>query len=110
MCARPTWRRHSGPTRGAFLETDRKPRRWQYGGTYAYFAELGGRNHELKTGYLGWRNMSETENIGYPNQQQYRYRSLAGDRELRRSAQLRRLLHASRLGAGLRLPEHDRVG
>ena len=47
--------------------------------TYAYFAEIGGRNHELKTGYLGWRNMSETENIGYPNQQQYRYRSLTGD-------------------------------
>jgi Carboxypeptidase regulatory-like domain len=69
----------NGPTRGAFLETDRKPRRWQYGGTYAYFAEIGGRNHELKTGYLGWRNMTETENLGYPNQQQYRYRSQAGD-------------------------------
>jgi hypothetical protein len=70
---------NNGPTRGAFLETDRKPRRWQYGATYAYFAELGGRNHELKTGYLGWRNMVDTENIGYPNQQQYRYRSVAGD-------------------------------
>lgn len=70
---------NNGPTRGAFLETDRKPRRWQYGGTYAYFAEIGGRNHELKTGYLGWRNMTETENIGYPNQQLYRYRSVAGD-------------------------------
>ena len=70
---------NNGPTRGAFLETDRKPRRWQYGGTYAYFAELGGRNHELKSGYLGWRNMVETENIGYPNQQQNRYRSVAGD-------------------------------
>ncbi|HEX8027791.1 MAG TPA: TonB-dependent receptor, partial [Vicinamibacterales bacterium] len=69
----------NGPTRGAFLETDRSPRRWQYGATYAYFAEIGGRNHELKTGYLGWRNMSETENIGYPNQQQYRYRSQIGD-------------------------------
>ncbi|MBY0493230.1 MAG: carboxypeptidase regulatory-like domain-containing protein [Cyanobacteria bacterium] len=70
---------NNGPTRGAFLETDRKPRRWQYGATYAYFAELGGRNHELKTGYLGWRNLQETTNIGYPNQQQYRYRSVAGD-------------------------------
>jgi hypothetical protein len=65
--------------RGGYLQTDRTPRRWQYGTTYAYFAELGGRNHELKSGYLGWRNMSETENIGYPNQQQYRYRSQAGD-------------------------------
>lgn len=66
-------------TRGAFLETDRQPRRWQYGATYAYFAEIGGRNHELKSGYLGWRNMTETENLGYPNQQLYRYRSLTGD-------------------------------
>ena len=70
---------NNGPTRGAFLETDRTPRRWQYGATYAYFAELWGRNHELKTGYLGWRNIQSTENIGYPNQQQYRYRSLPGD-------------------------------
>jgi hypothetical protein len=65
--------------RGAFLETDRKPRRWQYGGTFAYFAEAWGRNHELKTGYLGWRNIVDTKNIGYPNQQQYRYRSVIGD-------------------------------
>jgi hypothetical protein len=68
-----------GPTRGAFLETDRDPRRWQYGGTFTYFTEMWGRNHELKSGYLGWRNMSVTENIGYPNQQQYRYRSQTGD-------------------------------
>ena len=70
----------AGATRGAFLETDRKPRRWQYGGTFAYFARgCADRNHELKTGYLGWRNIVDTENIGYPNQQQYRYRSLTGD-------------------------------
>jgi hypothetical protein len=65
--------------RGAFLETDRTPRRWQYGGTVTHFTELFGRNHELKSGYLGWRNMVETDNLGYPNQQQYRYRSLTGD-------------------------------
>ncbi|MEY4634344.1 MAG: hypothetical protein RJA55_142 [Acidobacteriota bacterium] len=65
--------------RGAFLETDREPRRWQYGATVAYFANLWGRNHELKSGYLGWRNISDTENLGYPNQQQYRYRSVTGD-------------------------------
>jgi hypothetical protein len=66
-------------TRGAFLESDRSPRRWQYGATYTYFADLFGRNHELKTGYLGWRNIQSTENLGYPNQQQYRYRSVTGD-------------------------------
>jgi hypothetical protein len=70
---------NNGPTRGAFLETDRKPRRWQYGGTITHFTELFGKNHELKSGYLGWRNMVETEQIGYPNQQVYRYRSLPGD-------------------------------
>jgi hypothetical protein len=70
-------------TYGAFLESKRKPRRWQYGGTYVYFADLWGRNHELKTGYLGWYNIvNETETVGYPNQQQYRYRSLAGDTNL----------------------------
>jgi len=66
-------------TRGAFLETDRDPRRWQYGATFAYFADVWGRNHEFKTGYLGWRALSETDNLGYPNQQIYRYRSLTGD-------------------------------
>jgi hypothetical protein len=70
---------NAGATRGAFLEQDRDPRRWQYGATYSYFAELFGRNHELKSGYLGWRNMSVTEFMGYPNQQQYRYRSQAND-------------------------------
>ena len=72
----------TGTTYGAFLESDREPRRWQYGGTFTYFAELFGRNHELKSGYLGWYNYSETETIGYPNQQQYRYRSLQGDTNL----------------------------
>jgi hypothetical protein len=71
--------RTTNAERGAFLETDRKPRRWQYGGTFSYFADIGGRNHELKTGYLGWRNIVDTQNLGYPNQQQYRYRSLASD-------------------------------
>ena len=33
----------------------------------------------MKTGYLGWRNIQSTENLGYPNQQQYRYRSLPVD-------------------------------
>ncbi len=72
----------TGTTRGAFLESDRTPRRWQYSGTLSYFTELFGRNHELKTGYMGWDNLSETETIGYPNQQQYRYRSLSGDDDL----------------------------
>ena len=31
-----------GPTRGAFLETDRTPRRWQYGATYALLRQSAG--------------------------------------------------------------------
>jgi hypothetical protein len=65
--------------RGQFLKQDRHPHRWQAGATYTHFAELFGRNHELKTGYMGWRATNETENIGYPNQQLYRYRSQTGD-------------------------------
>lgn len=76
----------TGATRGAFVETDRRPRRWQYGGTFTYFTELFGRNHELKTGYLGWRNMQETDNLGYPNQQVYRFRSQAGDPDCNEAA------------------------
>jgi hypothetical protein len=65
--------------RGQFLKQDRHPHRWQASATYTHFAELFGRNHELKTGYMGWRATNETENIGYPNQQLYRYRSQTGD-------------------------------
>jgi Carboxypeptidase regulatory-like domain len=66
-------------TRGQFLKQDRHPHRWQTGVNYTYFAEMFGKNHELKTGYMGWRATNETENIGYPNQQQYRYRSTTAD-------------------------------
>jgi hypothetical protein len=66
-------------TRGQFLKQDRHPHRWQMGANYTHFAEFFGRNHELKTGYMGWRATNQTENIGYPNQQQYRYRSQTND-------------------------------
>ena len=66
-------------TRGQFLKQDRHPHRWQMSANYTHFAEFFGRNHELKTGYMGWRATNETENVGYPNQQQYRYRSQTGD-------------------------------
>ena len=65
--------------RGQFLKQDRHPHRWQTSANYTHFASLFGRNHELKIGYMGWRATNETENIGYPNQQLYRYRSQTGD-------------------------------
>ena len=67
------------PTRGAFLETDRTRGAGSTAPPTPTSPNSVARNHELKTGYLGWRNMASTENIGYPNQQQYRYRSLTGD-------------------------------
>ena len=66
-------------TRGQFLMSDRHPHRWQFGANYTHFAQFFGKNHELKTGYMGWRATNETENTGYPNQQQYRYRSTTAD-------------------------------
>lgn len=66
-------------TRGAFLKTYRRPIRWQWNGTWSYFADIGGKNHELKSGFLGWWDKGFIEDFGYPNQQLYRYRSLPGD-------------------------------
>lgn len=74
--------RTTNTNRGAFLEVNRKPARWQWNGTWSYFADVGGKNHEIKSGYLGWHNRAWVEQTGYPNQQQYRYRSLPGDTDL----------------------------
>ncbi|HYU80320.1 MAG TPA: carboxypeptidase regulatory-like domain-containing protein [Vicinamibacterales bacterium] len=69
-------------TRGAFLEVYRKPIRWGYNGTYSWFTNIKEMNHEFKTGFLGYHNTNYLEQYGYPNQQIYRYRSLAGENDL----------------------------
>jgi hypothetical protein len=66
-------------TRGAFLELDREPARWGYNGTWSWFTSVRDMNHEVKSGFLGYRSTNYVENYGYPNQQIYRYRSLPGD-------------------------------
>jgi hypothetical protein len=66
-------------TRGAFLELRREPARWGYNGTWSWFKTIGERNHEIRSGVLGYRNTNYVETYGYPNQQIYRYRSLAGE-------------------------------
>ena len=66
-------------TRGAFLELYRKPVRWGYNGTWSWFTNFNDMNHEIKSGFLGYSSTNYVENYGYPNQQIYRYRSLAGD-------------------------------
>src|SRR5262245_30430504 len=69
-------------TRGAFLELRREPVRWGYNGTFSWFKNIKNMNHELKTGFLGYRSTNHIETYGYPNQQIYRYRSVAGDTDL----------------------------
>jgi len=69
----------TGHTRGAFLKNYRNPIRWQWNGSWSWFPEIAGKNNEIKTGFLGWWDKNSTSNDGYPNQQQYRYRSVAGD-------------------------------
>jgi Carboxypeptidase regulatory-like domain len=66
-------------TRGAFLELRREPVRWGYNGAYSWFTNIRNMNHEVKTGFLGYESTNHVETYGYPNQQIYRYRSLAGD-------------------------------
>lgn len=69
-------------TSGAFLELNREPRRWGYNGTWSWFTNLRGMNHEVRAGFLGYRSTNFVETFGYPNQQIYRYRSLSGDTDL----------------------------
>src|SRR4030095_13106153 len=66
-------------TRGAFLELGREPVRWGFNGTFSWFTAVKNMNHEVKTGFLGYRGTNHVETYGYPNQQIYRYRSVASD-------------------------------
>ena len=66
-------------TRGAFLELRREPARWGWNGTWSWFRTIGEMNHEIKSGFLGYHNTNYVETYGYPNQQIYRYRSVAGE-------------------------------
>ena len=69
----------TGQIRGTHIQQDRDPSRWQWNGSLSWLPEIAGKNHEIKTGFLGYIDVSRQENAGYPNQQVYRYRSLAGD-------------------------------
>jgi len=66
---------------GRYIETYRRPIRWGWNGTWAWFRDIGGRNHEIKSGVNGHWSKAFTETFGYTKsyQQLYRYRSLPGD-------------------------------
>src|SRR5207302_6340510 len=66
-------------TFGPQLAIYRRPIRWTWTGDVTRFQTIGGKNNELKFGYTGWWTKSYTTNIGYPNQQIYRYTSLASE-------------------------------
>ena len=59
----------------------RRPIRWGWNATWAWFRDIAGRNHEIKSGVNGHWSKAFTETFGYPEsyQQLYRYRSLTGD-------------------------------
>jgi hypothetical protein len=67
--------------RGPFLQVYRRPIRWGWNSTWSYFANLGGKAHEIKAGLNGYWDKSFTDQFGYPDSNQviYRYRSIAGE-------------------------------
>ena len=66
-------------TRGAFLELKRTPVRWGWNGTWSWYRTFADMNHEIRSGVLGYNSTNFVETYGYPNQQIYRYRSLAAE-------------------------------
>ena len=69
----------TGALRGAAVDTYGTPERWQYNGSASWFTTEHGRRHEVKGGFLSFTDSNHSDNYGHPNQQIYRYRSLAGD-------------------------------
>jgi len=69
----------TGQIRGTHINQKRDPSRWQWNGSLSWLPEVAGMNHEVKVGFLGYRDLNQNETFGYPNQQLYRYRSVAGD-------------------------------
>src|SRR5262249_47149241 len=70
----------TGPNRCAALDgSNSRSQRWQWNGAWSWVEGIGGRNHEIKSGFMGWWNKNYGETPGYINQQLYRYRSIAGD-------------------------------
>jgi len=66
-------------TRGAYLANYQRPIRWAWNGSWSYFTDIAGKSNEIKSGFLGWWDKTYTRNDGYPNQQLYQYRSVAGE-------------------------------
>jgi len=78
---------HRGPHYGYDHEPDPRrlrrqlpsPINWQTTGNWSWFRDIGGKNNEIKSGIMSLWQKSYTLNFGYPNQQQYRYKSTTAD-------------------------------
>src|SRR5262249_43728393 len=69
----------TGAVDGAYNSNYARPIRWQQSADLSRFANIAGKNHELKAGYLGWWDKDYSSNFGYPYYQAYVYRSVATD-------------------------------
>src|SRR5262245_32253670 len=69
----------TGAVAGSSKSNYARPSRWHESGDLSRFADIGGKNHELKVGYLCWWDKDYTSNFGYPYYQSYIYRSVATD-------------------------------
>ena len=66
-------------TDGGFNSNYSLPIRWQESADLSRFANIRGKNHEIKVGYLGWWDQDYTLTYGYPYAQSYTYRSTSTD-------------------------------
>ena len=69
----------TGATLGPNVAIYRRPIRWTWTGDVTRFSTISGKNNEFKVGYTGWWTKNYTTTNGYPNQQIYRYTSLAAE-------------------------------
>ncbi len=67
----------SGAVDGAFNSNYQRPIRWQESADVSRFANILGKNHELKVGFMGWWDKDYNSNFGYPYEQAYAYQSTA---------------------------------
>jgi hypothetical protein len=66
-------------TLGAYFHNYSRAIKWNWTADVARVGTIGGKMNEIKFGYHGHWNKNYVINFGFPNQQQYRYRSTASD-------------------------------
>ena len=72
----------TGHTRGMWGRNFVHPQRYNWSSNWSWFSDIGGKNHEIKSGYMAWWDKRSEGFNGYTNQQIYRFRSRPGDTDL----------------------------